>query len=163
MVPGRCLGHVVEHRLDHGGVELLGSQTVAAAEDLGRTALLGECGTDIHIQRIAQGAGLFGPIENGNGLGALGNGGHQMLRREGAEQAHFDQADFFALAVEVVDHLFDGLTGRPHGDDHFFGVGSADVIEKVVSAAGQGTDLAHIVGHDARQLQVKALAASRPW
>jgi hypothetical protein len=38
----------------------------------------------------------------------------------------------FAAGVEVVDHLFDGLTGRPHGDNHAIGVGIADVVEQVV-------------------------------
>ena len=61
------------------------------------------------IQRITQGAGFFGPIQNGDGFGALRDGGKQMFALKWPEQAHFDQAYFFTLALQIIDDLLDGF------------------------------------------------------
>ena len=54
----------------------------------------------------------------------------------------------------MVDHFFDGVAGRSHGNDDLLGIGGAHIVEKVVLTAGQGTDLFHIVGHDGRYFQI---------
>ncbi len=93
VVLGRHAVHVVEHGLDHGGGELLGSQTVPAVDDGGHFSLLHEGRTHVLVQRIAQGAGLLGAVENGDPGGSGRNDRQQVLGGEGAVQAHLDQAD----------------------------------------------------------------------
>ena len=60
VVLGLVLGKVVIDGLDHGGVELLGAEAVAAADDEDVVlARLAQRGADVQIQRLAQRAGLL--------------------------------------------------------------------------------------------------------
>ena len=73
---------------------------------------------------------------------------------KGRIQAHLDQADLFAAGVQVIDDLFDGFAGRPHGDDHPLGIGVAHIVEQLVVPAGELADLFHVVLDDVRHLEV---------
>ena len=140
---------VVVHSLDHGGVELLGAQAVAAADDLNiGLAVLIERGAHVLVEGLAQGAGLLGAVEHGDLLAGGGNGLQQALGAEGTVEMHLDQAQLLALLVEVVDGLLDGLAAAAHGDDHALGIGGAHVVEELVLAAHQRADLLHDLFHD---------------
>ena len=135
---------VVIHGLNHGGVELLGAQTVAAADHLDIAApALEQRGEDVLVQRLAQGTGLLGAVEHGDLFAAGGNGVHQALGAEGTVEADFDEAQLLALGVEVVDGFLDGFAAAAHGHDDAVGVGRAHVLEQLVFAAHQLANLGH--------------------
>ena len=99
-------GEVVVHGLDHGGVELLGAQAVAAADDLNiGLAVLIERGAYILVEGLAQGAGLLGAVEHGDLLAGGGNGLQQALGAEGTVEVHLDQAQLLALLAVSYTHL----------------------------------------------------------
>ena len=145
------LGQVVVHSLDHGGVELLGAQAVAAADhlDVG-AARLKQRGAHVQIQGLAQGAGLLGAVQNGDLLAARRNSAQEVLHGEGTIEVHLDQAQLLALGCQVVDGLFDGVAAGAHADDHALCIGCADVVEGLVVAAGQLANLLHDLGDDVR-------------
>jgi len=80
VVPGPVLGQLVEDGLDHGRRELLGGQPVAAADDVGLAGQgsdplvegLAQGGHDVHVERLADGTGLLGAVEHGDGPGGGG-------------------------------------------------------------------------------------------
>ena len=141
--------HVVEHGLGHARREILGAQTVAAAHDGGRFALFEEGGADILVEGLAQGAAFLGAVQHGKAGHAGRDGAQQMLGREGTVEAHFHKARALALFVQVVDRLFNDLTGRAHADDHAVGFRMAHVVEEVVLAARDGLHLLHVFHHNA--------------
>ena len=149
--------HVVVDGLDHGGVELLGAQPVAAAEDLRRLAALHEGRAHIHVKRVPKGSRLLGAIEHREGLGRGRNRREQVLGREGPVHPHFHQAHLLTLAGEVVDHLFDGLAAASHGDDDPVGLRVADVVKRLVAPAGEIADLLHGGNDDPRDLEIKGV------
>ena len=149
VVLGGLLGDVVEHGLDHGGVELLGAQAVAAA-DHGDVLLarFDQRGAHVLVQGLAQGAGFLGPVQNRDGLAGLGDGLEEVLDAEGTVQVHLDQAHLLALGGQVIHGLLDGVAAGAHGDDDVLGVGRADVIEEVILSAGELADLLHALLDD---------------
>ena len=61
-------------------------------------------------------------------------------------------------AVELRDRFLDAATARAHGDDHFLGIGGADVVEEMIVPAGQGRELVHGLLDDSRDRQVERIA-----
>jgi hypothetical protein len=149
--------HVVEYRLDHGGIEFLGPKTVAPVDDGGHLSLFHESRADILVERVAERTGLFCTVENGNSGCGGGDDGKQMFGGEGAIQANLDQTHGFTSGVEVIHNLFDGFTGRAHGDDNPICIGIADIVEQVVFASGEFVHFFHIVGDDVRHFAVKGV------
>ena len=141
--------HVAHHRNDLGRGGVLGAEAVAAGvdRDVGKGGVA-QGGDHVEVKGLAEGAGLLGAVEHADALGRLGQGGQQVLDREGTIEVHLDQADLFALGVEVIDRLFDGLADRAHGDDDLFGVARAVVVEELVFGAELLVDLVHVIlGH----------------
>ena len=140
MIERFVAGEVVEGGLGHAGGELLRAETVAPADDAGGTgegrAAFGERGEDVEEERFADGAGLLGAVEDGDGLHGLGQGGEKSLHVEGVKKAHGDDAGFLAGGVEVFGGFAKGVDRAAHGDDDAFGVGVAVVVEEVVFSAG---------------------------
>ena len=64
--------HLVKETLDHGGRELFAGETVAPADDLDIPAGFGDSGDAVLVERLSDGAGLFGPIQSGNDPNRLG-------------------------------------------------------------------------------------------
>ena len=60
-------------------------------------------GTDVEVERLADRARLLGPVEHGDGPDARGQGGDELLRREGPVEAHRDQPDPLAGVDQRVD------------------------------------------------------------
>ena len=110
MVLGSGTLHVVKYRLDHGGIKLLGAQSVTAADNPGSLALFHEGSTHIHIKGIADASGFLGPIKNRNRLCSGWNGRHHGLDIKGSVETHLDQTDPLAVLVETGDRLLNGFT-----------------------------------------------------
>ena len=103
---------------------------------------------DIQCQRLADGAGLFGPVEDGNLLHAVRDSGEECLGAERSVQADFDDADLLALGCEIIDGLFNSLVDGTHSDDDLLGIGSAVVVEELVVCADLGIDFVHVLLDD---------------
>ena len=149
VVLGLVRRQVVVDGLDHGGVELLAAETVAAAHDHQIVpAGFAERGADVGVQGLAQGAGLLGAVHDGQLLAGGGDGGQELVGHEGTIQTDLDEAQLLALAVQVVDGLLGHVGAAAHDDHHAVRVGGAHVVEEVVGPAGEGADLLHVVLHD---------------
>ena len=118
---------------------VLGTKTITAGEH-GNILELGisKCSLDIQCQRLADGAGLFGPVEDGDLLHAVGDSCEECLGAERSVQTNLDYADLLALGSEVIDSLFNGLVDGTHCDDDLLGIGSAVVVEQLVVCADLG-------------------------
>ncbi len=150
------LQHIVEDRLTHARVELEGAEAVATADDARIAFEVGQAighafadrSTHGLVNRLADGARLFGTVENGDLLDALRHRLAELLDRERQEQAEFEQTDLLALGGHVGNQLFHRLnTGTLHNDDALC-FRMADVIDQVVLAAGQLGELIHSPLHD---------------
>ena len=151
VVLGLVLGQVVIDGLDHGGVELLGAEAVAAADDEDVVlARLAQRGADVQIQRLAQRAGLLGAVQHGDLLAGGRDGGQEVLHGEGAVEVDLDKADLLAALVQVIDGLLGGVAAGAHGDDDAVGVRGAHVVKQLVVAAGQFADFVHDFLDDVR-------------
>ncbi len=111
------LSQVVEHRLDQRRGELLGAETVTAADD-GRVvgqfdqALahgFANGGTNVLVEGFTKGAGFLGAVEHGNFFHRFRQRLGQNLDRKGHEQADLEQADLLALRDQIVDQLVSGI------------------------------------------------------
>jgi hypothetical protein len=146
-----------DHRLHHGGGELLRREPVAAADHVGARAgeespapPLVQRGQDVEVQRLAGGARLLRAVEDGDPAGARGQRRQEVLDRERAEEANLHHSDALAARGQPLD----GLTGRlgpgAHHHQHVLGLGMAAVPERAVGAAGQRLEAGHGVADDAR-------------
>src|SRR5215475_4529580 len=76
VISRRRRGHLVKDRLDHGGSELFGTKSVAAAYDsrsllqkrIGRPGVFADRRHNVLIEWFAQAAWFFGSVKNGYGL-----------------------------------------------------------------------------------------------
>ena len=156
---GLVLLQLVEDGKYGSGRGVLGTQTVAAAGDgQAGNAFLGQGAHDVLIQGLAQGAGLLGAVHDGDLLDGLGQGLDELRGNEGTVQADLDQADLFAIGVQVVDDFFGNVAEGAHGDDDAVGIGCAVVVEQLVVGAQLGVDLVHVLFDDGRQVVVHAIA-----
>ncbi len=143
VVLGLVEGQVVEDSLDHGGRELLGAQAVAPAHNLNVGASsLGERAHNIQVERLAQGTGLFGAVEDCDALDRLGDNLNKVFSGERPVEADLNQTQLGAARVEILHRLFDGLGAGTHGDDDVLSIFGTYIIEGFVMAAGE---LAHLV------------------
>jgi len=148
-VVARALGaQLGEDGRDHRRVELLRGETVAAAYDdrVGaRSAGLAQGGHNVHIKRLAGGAGLLGAVEDGEGAHSLRQRLDEGLDGEGAEEAHFEQAHLLAAGDEPLDRFVRDLGTRAHDHEDALGIGVANVVEEPVTPPGALGE----TGHDA--------------
>ena len=71
-----------------------------------------------------------------------------MLGAEGTIQVNSDEADLLTLLGQIVDGLADSLGHTAHGDDDAVGILGAVVVKQTILAAGDLTDLVHVVLDD---------------
>ena len=168
----RGLRQLVEDARHHRRRELFRRQSVAAADDLGESRhrrlaggeAFGQRGDHVLVERLADGAGLLGAVEDGDALHRLRAALQEMLERERPHQADFQHADLLALRGEVVDRLVDGFRARAHDDDDVLGIGRAFVLEQLVLAADELRELVHHVLHDGRDRPGSTgFTVSRAW
>ena len=166
MVLGTFAQQFVEHGLGHCGIKLLGTETVAAADDdglagklaqAGRTGF-GQRGDDVEIKRFAHAAGLLGAVEDGDALDAGGNRRDERFDAERTVEADLEDADFLPLRIEPRGGFLGGLGAGADGDDHAIGLGVPDVIKEMVLAAGEGGEFVHEPLHDLRHVVVVGVA-----
>ena len=67
---------------------------------------------------------------------------------------NLDQANLFAVFIEIIDGLFNGVADRAHGDNDLFGVARAIIVEKLIFGAKLCIDRLHIRFGDAHNLIV---------
>ncbi len=101
-------------------------------------------GADIEVERLAEGAGLFGAVEDGDLLDRLGQRLDEGVQREGTVEADLDDADLLALLGQVLDGFLNGVGAGTHDDDDPLGIGGADVVDQLVLAAGELGELVHL-------------------
>ena len=166
VVLGLFLGEFVQHRLHHGGRELLGGEAVAAADDLGegegqgaRSLGLAQDRQDVLIEGLARGAGFLGAVQDGQSLGGLGQGGEEGRSVEGAVEADLEDAHLLSLGGEVLDGLVGRLGARAHEHHHALGLGVADVIEEMVLAPHHRGELVHGLLHDRGEALVEGVGS----
>ena len=134
---------------DIHGSEVLGAQTVAAADDEGSVVPAGVDIADIQVERFTHGAGLLGAVQHRNALHGLRNHPQQVLGGEGTVQVDLHESQLLPSRVPVADGLADDAAGGAHGDDDVLGIRRTEVVEGLIVRAGQGVDLVHAALHDA--------------
>ncbi len=145
MVLRPLLAELVQHRLDHGGRELLGREPVTAADRPRRGPILepalglclGNRRDHVEVERLAHGARLLGPVEHRDRSGARRQGGEEVQRRERPVEVDLNRTHPLASGGKVTHGLARGLRARAHQHDHPLGVRMAEVFEQPVFAAGQ--------------------------
>ena len=155
---GLVLGQVCEDREDGGRRSILGAQTVAAADDLLLDTVSSQSGNVVEVQRLTQGAGLLGTVEDSDLLAGCGNGLDELVGAEGTVQADLDQTDLLTLSQHIVDDLLCHVADGAHSDHDAVCVGSAVVVEELVVGAQLDVDLVHVLLDDGGQSVVVAVA-----
>ena len=139
-----------------GGV--LRTETVTTADDLCLDALALQRGDDIEVERLAEGAGLLGSVENGDLLHRLRQCGCQSVCAERSVQSDLDKADLLALCGEVVDDFLADVADRAHRNDDALCIRCAVVVEQLIVGADLGIDLVHVLLDDRRECIVILVA-----
>ena len=139
---------VIVDRFDHRRGELFRGEAVATADDFDVFVL--QHADHVEVERLAGCARLFGAVENGNFIAAFRKRLNEVFRGERTVQTDFDQAEFFALSVQLADGLLDGVAGGTHGDDDFFSIRCSDVVEQVVLTTDLGGNFIHVFLNDFR-------------
>src|SRR6185369_696039 len=131
---------VVQDRLGHSRVELLGTEAVAATHD-NRVTLEGEFlllhgfadgGAHVEVDRLAECARLLG----------------EGLQREGAIKANLDHTDFLAFFDQIFNRILNNISAGTHDNDNALGIFGPDVIDQFVLATGQLAELVHLFLYD---------------
>ena len=105
--------------------------------------------TTSRIQRLADGAGLFGTIQNGQMV--LTEAGIALIRcslENGRYRRTLIRPTFAAVRIEIIDGLFNGVTDGTHCNDNVLCVRSAIVVEQFVVGADFGVDFVHVLLYD---------------
>jgi hypothetical protein len=74
-------------------------------------------------------------------------GRHKAASVKWTVEPHFQQADFLALAIQVLDRFLGGFAARAHQHHHALGIGRADIIKKAVFTTGQSGKFVHDLLH----------------
>ena len=149
---GLRLLQVVVDSLDHRRGEFLGRQSITSSDHHGSGFELAvsafqtfmQRANHIEVERFADSAGFFRAIENSNLTNGRGERFEERLHAERAIQANFQQTDFFAAGVEVIDGLMRDFRARAHHEEHPLGIGRADIVKQVILASD---DLGKLVHH----------------
>ena len=155
---------VVEHGLDHARGKLFGRQTVTAADNFRHVAdfavgeSLSQRGNDVKVQRFADRTGFLGTVEDGNDLDRLRQSLQERLFRERTIQVNFQNAQFGAFGVQVVDGFFHRFGARTHNHDNLFGISRADIVDDMILTAGNLGKLVHFFLNDAFYLVIVRIA-----
>src|SRR5208337_5012627 len=139
-------------------------EAIAAADDAGnadgriREIALHIDTENVLIERLAKAAGFFGAVEYCDGGHAFRDGIEKRFGGERAEEADFQERNFFAEFLEGVDGLFRGASAGAHQNDEAVGIGGAVVIEEAVVAAGTFAEAVHHLLHNGGAGAVKGIA-----
>ena len=137
---------------------ILGAEAVAAANDGSLDTCVGQSGHNVHVQRLAQRAGLLRAVEDCNLLGGSRDGCDQLVCTERTVQANLNQADFLAVCVHVVDNFLSNVVDGAHRNNDAVSVGGAVVVEQLVVRAEFLIDLAHVLFDNCGQFVIVPVA-----
>ncbi|MPN21286.1 hypothetical protein SDC9_168665 [bioreactor metagenome] len=70
---------------------------------------------------------------------------------------NFNDSDFFAFSVEIVNSFFCGLAGRPHKNYNTLGIRSTIIVERMILSSCNFGDLIHIFFDDIRKICVETV------
>ena len=157
---------LVEHRLGHAGVEVLGRQPVAPADHARHAGApagghgLRQHANDVGVQRLHRRAGLLGAVQHGDAAHAGRQRGQKGIDREGAIQQDLHGADLLlgVLRVQPGGRLAHHLGARAHADHHALGVGWPVVAHQRIAAPGQLGKAVHGLLHHAGHARVERVA-----
>ena len=111
--------------------------------------MLSDEGRDhVQVERLAEGAGLLGAIEHGDGPRRRRQRRDQFLGGERPVQAHLEQADPLAGGRQRRDRLLRRADARTHHDDHAIGVEGAFVLDEAVVTAAAPLEGVHGLSDD---------------
>ena len=91
--------HIIVNRLDHCRSELFGRKTVSAAHNLGAFAVFHEGGAHILVQGFADGTGLLGSVQHGDGFNRRRNHLKEGLHIKGSVQPYLNKPQAFPLGI----------------------------------------------------------------
>ncbi len=159
---GPIAAQLVENGLGHGRCELLGRKPVAASDDprpfaegwFGVFHRLVYGDANVEIKRLAEGAGLLGPVEHGDRAHARRQGGDELLGRERPVEADGHHSHPLAVLDEGVDRFARSADSRAHEHYDPLGVGSAVILREAVGASGPLCERVHRCLHDPGDGQV---------
>ena len=123
---------------------VLGTQTVTAANYNRSGFCFKQCCTNVHVQRFALCAGFFCSVQNSDLLRCCRDNLQQLFCYEGTEQMYLNQTNLFALCCQVVDCFFDCFTSGAHSDDDSVSISCTIVVEQSVISACDSADFAHV-------------------
>ncbi|GBE29119.1 hypothetical protein BMS3Bbin04_00128 [bacterium BMS3Bbin04] len=142
---------VIIYRLDHRRGELFRGQPVTATEDC-RTLVevnqtIAVTGinrlNDVHVERLATGARLFGAVEDADCLDRLRQCGEECFQRERAIEADVQHADLLTLLHHIFNSFQRSFNGGTHQHDDILSVFRAVILDEVILTSGQLGKLVH--------------------
>ncbi len=141
--------HVPVHGDDVARRGVFGAEPVASGvnRDSGELAV-DQRGQNIQIKGLADGAGLFGPVEHRDLLYGLRQNVEQIFRDERPVKVNLDKAELFAPCIQVIDDFLGAVAHGAHRDDDLLRVGGAVIVERLVIGADLLVDLVHIIDDD---------------
>ncbi len=141
---------VLEYSKDLIGLNILGTETIAAANNHRLVVHIIVKGLHIKVEGLAESTGFLGSVKYGDLLHRLGHYIKEVLSGEGSVKVNLNNTNLFSLRSQVVNNLFTGLGGGTHGNDNTVRIGITIVIEGLVFTTGQSGDLLHVIGNDVR-------------
>ena len=124
---------------------MFGTKTITSGV-YGNILELSACDSSLNIecQRLADGAGLFRSVKNGDLLDSLRDSCQESFCAERSVQTNLYDTNLLAGCVEVINSLFNGLVDGAHSDDDLLSVFCAIVVEQLVICAELSIDLVHV-------------------
>ena len=72
---------------------------------------------------------------------------------------NFQQAQFGAVGIQIVNGFFNGFGAGTHNNDNLFGISRADVINNMILAAADFSELVHFFLNDAFNFFVEGVGS----
>ena len=138
---------------------VFGTHTSAAADDVNVKTFFFSKANDIEVQRFAEGTRFFCAIDNSDFLNCFRQYVEEIFVGERTIKVNVDQANFFALALQVFNCLFCNVSKRTHADNNIFSVFSTVVVERFVCTACDCRNFVHVVSNDIRHSVVEFVAS----
>ncbi len=151
---------VGEDSLDVGRREFLAAQTITAADDGDILAASFSHGcADIQVQRLTQRAGFLGAVQNSDLLHGCRNSSREHINGERTIEVNLDDTDLFAHFNHLGDGFISNVTAGAHDDDHFLGIGSTNIIIRMICTSSDCLNFAHGLFHDTGNSSVEVVGS----
>ena len=144
----RC--QISKYCFDIAGQRVLGAQAITTTDDEWLAVAVVEGSAYIQIQRLTQGAGLFGAVQNSNAFNGFRNSLHEGIKGKGTIQVNNQHTNLLAFLIQCFSNGASGVTAGTHSYDDVFSIGSAIIVEQVVFTTGNFGDFGHIFLYHSR-------------